>query len=164
MRRAVAALASVGLAACTPTPDAQLEISSPNVKETPEDVTLPAETTTAEPTTTTEPPTTVTSSPPQRPSTTVTLPPNSVARSTLPVDLGDVWWRLAMCEDGGRNRWFPPYSGYFHFLPSTYQAYGGVGYPHEHDYETQLAVAQRLQAAEGWYPWPGCAAKLGLLP
>lgn len=103
------------------------------------------------------------SAPPSTVSASSTIPPGSIANGPLPVNVGDVWWRLALCEDGGRNRWFPPYSGYFHFLPSTYQAYGGVGFPHEHDYETQLAVAQRLQSIEGWWPWPGCARKLGLL-
>ncbi len=76
--------------------------------------------------------------------------------------VNDVWWALALCEDGGRNRDFGPYSGYFHFLPSTYHANGGTGQPSDDDYETQKAVAQRLQAREGWAPWPGCRAKLGL--
>ncbi len=75
----------------------------------------------------------------------------------------DIWWKLALCEDGGKNRWFPPYSGYFHFLPSTWQGLGLTGYPHDHTYEEQKAGAIDLQARSGWGQWPGCASKLGLL-
>lgn len=74
----------------------------------------------------------------------------------------DVWWDLALCEDGGRNRDVGGYSGYFHFLPSTWAAAGGSGRPSDHDYATQLIVAVRLQAAAGWSPWPGCSRRLGL--
>jgi hypothetical protein len=83
-------------------------------------------------------------------------------RTPVAAPADDVWWALALCEDGGRNRDFGPYSGYFHFLPSTYHANGGTGQPSDDDYETQKAVAMRLQAREGWAPWPGCRAKLGL--
>lgn len=93
------------------------------------------------------------------PATTPTVRPTQLAPV---VHDDDVWWSLALCEDGGRNRDFGPYSGYFHFLPSTYHAYGGEGQPSGDDYATQLAVAQRLQSVEGWAPWPGCLAKLGL--
>jgi hypothetical protein len=132
------------------------------------------------PTTTEAPPepstTTTTVAPEPEPTTTVA--PVVVRRTTTTVELpspqsrttgrgseppaNDVWWSLALCEDEGRNRDFGPYSGYFHFLPSTYHAYGGVGQPSANSYEAQRAVAQRLQAVEGWWPWPGCKAKLGL--
>lgn len=94
------------------------------------------------------------------PTTTEVQPAPAAVRTAAPVD--DIWWALALCEDGGRNRDFGPYSGYFHFLPSTYRANGGSGQPSADDYETQKAVAQTLQAREGWAPWPGCRAKLGL--
>ena len=78
---------------------------------------------------------------------------------------GSGWASLAQCESGGNphintgNGFY----GAFQFTLSTWQAMGGTGYPHEHSYETQLAMAQQLQARSGWGQWPGCAAKLGLL-
>lgn len=78
---------------------------------------------------------------------------------------GSVWASLAQCESGGNphintgNGFY----GAFQFTLPTWQAMGGTGYPHEHSYETQLAMAQQLQARSGWGQWPGCAAKLGLL-
>ena len=112
--------------------------------------------------------TTTTTEPEPEPTTTThTHAPRQAVTTTAPELLrvqttNDIWWSLALCEDGGRNRDFGPYSGYFHFLPSTYHAYGGIGQPSHNSYEVQLAVAKRLQATEGWWPWPGCKAKLGL--
>ena len=89
----------------------------------------------------------------------------TTATTTTAVDDGSVWWRLAQCESGGNpaintgNGFY----GAFQFTLPTWQAMGGTGYPHEHSYETQLAMAQQLQARSGWGQWPGCAAKLGLL-
>lgn len=90
--------------------------------------------------------------------TPTTRPPTTVASAPA----NDIWWALALCEDSGRNRYFEPYSGYFHFLPSTYRSVGGTGMPHDDDYETQKGFAIKLQERDGWNPWPGCARKLGL--
>lgn len=76
-----------------------------------------------------------------------------------------VWDALAQCESGG-NWAINTGNGYYgglQFNLSTWQAYGGTGYPHEASRETQIAVAERLRAATGGYgSWPGCAASLGL--
>ena len=45
---------------------------------------------------------------------------------------------------------------------SSWQAVGGSGYPNQASPDTQIAMGQRLQAAQGWGAWPGCARKLGL--
>lgn len=76
---------------------------------------------------------------------------------------GDVWARLAQCESGMRNvNTGNGYYGYFQFSAGTWRSVGGSGLPHHHDYATQLAAAQRLQARSGWGQWPICSRKLGL--
>ncbi len=76
-----------------------------------------------------------------------------------------VWDQLAQCESGG-NWAINTGNGYYgglQFNLSTWQAYGGAGYPHQASRETQIAVATRLRDANGGYgAWPGCSASLGL--
>lgn len=76
-----------------------------------------------------------------------------------------VWDALAQCESGG-NWAINTGNGYYgglQFSLSTWQAYGGTGYPHQQSRETQIAVAERLRAATGGYgSWPHCSAQLGL--
>lgn len=81
-----------------------------------------------------------------------------------PVAGGSVWDSLAACESGGN--WAANtgngYYGGLQFSLQTWQAYGGSGMPHENSREAQIAVAQRVQAGQGWGAWPGCSSKLGL--
>jgi resuscitation-promoting factor RpfB len=83
-----------------------------------------------------------------------------------PVD-GSVWDRLAQCESGG-NWAINTGNGYYgglQFSEGTWLAYGGGEYaPYAHlaTREQQIAIAERLHAARGFQPWPGCRAKLGL--
>ena len=76
-----------------------------------------------------------------------------------------VWDSLAACESGG-NWAINTGNGYYgglQFSLSTWQAYGGSGYPHQNSREAQIAVAERLRAATGGYgSWPHCASVLGL--
>jgi resuscitation-promoting factor RpfB len=75
-----------------------------------------------------------------------------------------VWDQLAQCESGG-NWAINTGNGYYgglQFTLSTWQGYGGSGYPHEASREEQIAVAERVQAGQGWGAWPSCAAELGL--
>ncbi|WP_235931588.1 resuscitation-promoting factor [Actinomyces respiraculi] len=88
----------------------------------------------------------------------------TTATTTTAVNDGSVWWSLALCESGGNagiNTGNGLY-GAFQFSLPTWQSLGGTGYPHENSYETQLALAQALQARSGWGQWPACAASLGL--
>jgi hypothetical protein len=83
-----------------------------------------------------------------------------------PVSDGSVWDQLAQCESGG-NWSINTGNGYYgglQFSLSTWQAYGGTGYPHENSREQQIAVATRLRDANGgsYGSWPHCAAQLGL--
>nr|MBA3281245.1 transglycosylase family protein [Acidimicrobiia bacterium] len=41
-------------------------------------------------------------------------------------------------------------------------AVGGSGLPHQASRETQIAMGERLRAAQGWGAWPSCSSKLGL--
>ncbi|HEY6935043.1 MAG TPA: transglycosylase family protein [Marmoricola sp.] len=70
-----------------------------------------------------------------------------------------VWDRIAQCESGGN--WAANtgngYYGGLQFTLSTWHAYGGVGYPNEASRETQIAIAEKVRAAEGGYgAWPVC--------
>jgi uncharacterized protein YabE (DUF348 family) len=78
---------------------------------------------------------------------------------------GGVWDRLAECESGG-NWAINTGNGYYgglQFSLSTWQAYGGSGYPHENSKAEQIRIATKLRDATGGYgSWPACAAELGL--
>lgn len=75
-----------------------------------------------------------------------------------------VWDSLAQCESSGN--WGintgNGYAGGLQFSPSTWAAYGGTGSAANASREQQIAVAERVQAGQGWGAWPACAAKLGL--
>jgi hypothetical protein len=94
--------------------------------------------------------------------TTLRLSSTTLTTIRVVVPADDIWWQLALCEDGGKNRQFGSYHGYFHFALATWHGVGGDGAPEDYDYATQLHFAQILQRQEGWWPWPGCKAKLGL--
>lgn len=80
------------------------------------------------------------------------------ARPTTPG--GSVWDIIANCESGG-NWHINTGNGYYgglQFSLSTWRAYGGSGYPHENSREAQIAVAERMVAANGgsYGAWPHC--------
>ena len=77
---------------------------------------------------------------------------------------GSVWDSLAKCEAGG-NWAINTGNGYYgglQFSLGTWRANGGTGMPHEASREQQIAVAERVQASQGWGAWPSCTRKLGL--
>lgn len=121
---------------------------------------------TIETTTTTPAPTTSTTAAPAR--TVATTPPTTAAPAPPPPKPGDpndpaTWDRMALCEAGGD--WSANtgngYYGGLQFSLSTWESYGGAGYPHEATKATQIEVARRLHAARGWDAWPSCAQELG---
>ena len=78
-----------------------------------------------------------------------------------------VWDSIAQCESTGN--WSintgNGFSGGLQFTPSTWLAFGGGQYaPSAHlaTREQQIAVAEKVQATQGWGAWPACTAKLGL--
>ncbi|MBI3983707.1 resuscitation-promoting factor [Candidatus Microgenomates bacterium] len=82
---------------------------------------------------------------------------------------GDVWAALRQCECGGDygcntgNGFY----GAYQFDYSTWQSNAPSSYrdmyPHQAPPNIQDAAAQNLQSRRGWYPWPACARKLGLI-
>ncbi len=89
----------------------------------------------------------------------------SAANAAVPTaTASSVWDSLAQCESSGN--WGintgNGYAGGLQFSPSTWAAYGGTGSAASASREQQIAVAERVQAGQGWGAWPSCAAKLGL--
>lgn len=80
---------------------------------------------------------------------------------------GSVWDALAQCESGGD--WSintgNGFQGGLQFTPSTWAGHGGTAYaPSAHlaTREQQIAIAERVQASQGWGAWPACTASLGI--
>ncbi|MFE1515063.1 transglycosylase family protein, partial [Corynebacterium bovis] len=80
---------------------------------------------------------------------------------------GGVWDSIAQCESGGN--WAintgNGFNGGLQFTPSTWAAFGGTAYaPQAYmaTREQQIAVAEKVQAAQGWGAWPACTSKLGI--
>ncbi|WAZ20719.1 LysM peptidoglycan-binding domain-containing protein [Streptomyces cinnabarinus] len=79
---------------------------------------------------------------------------------------GGVWDRIAQCESGG-NWHISTGNGYYgglQFSASTWSAYGGTAYAATADQaskDQQIAVATKVQRAQGWGAWPTCSARAG---
>jgi hypothetical protein len=75
-----------------------------------------------------------------------------------------IWDRLSACEASGN--WHANtgngFSGGLQFTAGTWRAYGGSGSAWQASRETQIAVAQRVLAGQGWGAWPSCSRRLGL--
>lgn len=77
----------------------------------------------------------------------------------------DVWASLRICESGGdytRNSG-NGYYGAYQFSLSSWGNFDGYARPDLAPPAVQDAKAKATEAARGWYPWPACARKLGLL-
>ncbi|MGW3123330.1 transglycosylase family protein [Streptomyces sp. NPDC001107] len=79
---------------------------------------------------------------------------------------GGVWDRIAQCESGG-NWHINTGNGYYgglQFSAGTWRAYGGTAYASTAagaSREQQIAVATKVQHAQGWGAWPVCSARAG---
>ncbi|WP_068155721.1 resuscitation-promoting factor [Rhodococcus phenolicus] len=77
------------------------------------------------------------------------------------------WDALAQCEATGNwaiNTGNGFYGG-LQFTQQTWAGFGGTQYAPRADMATreqQIAVAEKVQAAQGWGAWPSCTSKLGL--
>ncbi|NLU62409.1 DUF348 domain-containing protein [Rhodococcus sp. HNM0563] len=77
------------------------------------------------------------------------------------------WDALAQCEATGNwaiNTGNGFYGG-LQFTQQTWAGFGGTQYAPRADMATreqQIAVAEKVQAAQGWGAWPACTSKLGL--
>lgn len=72
--------------------------------------------------------------------------------------------RLRQCESGGNYaiNTGNGYYGAYQFSAGTWRSLGLSGLPHQASPAEQDAAAARLQAQQGWRPWPGCSRKLRL--
>ncbi|MEW2163068.1 transglycosylase family protein [Streptomyces sp. NPDC007084] len=79
---------------------------------------------------------------------------------------GGVWDRIAQCESGG-NWHINTGNGYYgglQFSAGTWRAYGGTAYAPtaaQASRSAQIAVAGKVQRAQGWGAWPVCSARAG---
>lgn len=80
---------------------------------------------------------------------------------------GSVWDTIAQCESGGN--WSintgNGFKGGLQFTDQSWKAFGGGAYASSADQASraqQIAVAKKVQAAQGWGAWPGCTSKLGI--
>ncbi|MEU1502448.1 transglycosylase family protein [Streptomyces sp. NPDC005732] len=77
-----------------------------------------------------------------------------------------VWDRIAQCESGG-NWHINTGNGYYgglQFSAGTWRAYGGTAYAATADKASrsaQIAIAAKVQNAQGWGAWPTCSARAG---
>lgn len=86
--------------------------------------------------------------------------------AAAPANAG-VWDQLAQCESGGNwsTNTGNGFSGGLQFHPQTWAAYGGGQYAADASQATreqQIAVAEKVQASQGWGAWPACSAQAGL--
>ena len=81
------------------------------------------------------------------------------------IDTGDAWAQLRFCESGGNyaDNTGNGFYGAYQFDYGTWGGYGGYATADQAPPAVQDAKAQATQAARGWYPWPACARKLGLI-
>ncbi|MER0444819.1 transglycosylase family protein [Streptomyces sp. Edi4] len=77
-----------------------------------------------------------------------------------------VWDRIAQCESGG-NWHINTHNGYYgglQFDAGTWRAHGGGAYAPTADGASraqQIAVAVKVQRAQGWGAWPSCSRHAG---
>lgn len=95
---------------------------------------------------------------------TLALSATAANAATPTATSASTWDSLAQCESGGNwsTNTGNGFSGGLQFTPQTWAAYGGTGSPQNASRTQQIAVAEKVQASQGWGAWPACSAKLGL--
>ena len=131
--------------------------------------TVPATTTTLAPAATTVPASTVPATTTAPPAATTSPATGTSAAASAgagghPPPAGGVWLQLRLCESGD-NYQANTGNGFYGAYQFSWSTWSGLGFPGRPDLEPywmQDEAAQRLQAAQGWSPWPACSAALGL--
>ena len=74
------------------------------------------------------------------------------------------WDKIAACETGGdwNTDTGNGYYGGLQLNATTWRDYGGQGLPHQASKATQIGVAEKVLAKQGWGAWPVCSRKAGL--
>ncbi|MBC3193013.1 transglycosylase family protein [Pseudonocardia sp. C8] len=88
------------------------------------------------------------------------------AASAPSVNSTATWDKLAHCESTGQ--WDADtgngFKGGLQFTPSTWEEFGGTQFAPSADQASkseQIAIAKKVQKAQGWKAWPACTKKLG---
>ncbi len=90
-----------------------------------------------------------------------------LAATTASAATASDWEKIAACESGG-NWSINTGNGYYggvQFSESTWLGYGGGSYAStasQASESQQIAIANRVLAAQGWGAWPVCSVKAGL--
>jgi hypothetical protein len=106
-----------------------------------------------------------TTAPPARSGATTTTAPSSTTTTLGDPRVDATWDVLAQCESGGDwslDTGNGRYGG-LQIDVHTWREYGGRGFPDQQSRETQITVARRIQAGEGWDYWSSCATRLGYI-
>jgi resuscitation-promoting factor RpfA len=96
-----------------------------------------------------------------------TLAVSVIAPAAAHAATSSQWDRVAQCESGGN--WAADtgngYYGGLQFSASTWDGYGGQAYAptaNEASAGEQMAVADKVLAAQGWGAWPVCSREAGV--
>lgn len=104
---------------------------------------------------------------PTRQAPVATPVPRPVATPVVYTGDTSVWDRIAACESGG-NWAINTGNGYYgglQFSSSTWLGYGGGAYAPRADLasrDQQIAIAEKVQASQGWGAWPVCSVRAGV--
>lgn len=95
--------------------------------------------------------------------TSQSRPPAYVTSSNS--SLGGAFYEIRLCESGDNYSLDTGngYYGAYQFSLSTWYALGFSGLPSQAPPSLQDQAAQLLYERSGWYSWPGCAYRLGLI-
>jgi Transglycosylase-like domain len=98
------------------------------------------------------------------PPTTAPAASSGASAAGEPPPAGGVWLELRDCESGDNYQEDTGngFYGAYQFAASTWSGLGLPGLASDAPYWLQDEAAQRLQAEDGWSPWPACSATLGL--
>lgn len=93
------------------------------------------------------------------------LTATGVAVTSAPAEAAptSTWDRVAQCESSG-NWHIDTGNGYYgglQFSMSTWLGYGGSGNPANASKSTQIRIAEKVLAGQGWGAWPVCSVKAG---
>lgn len=117
------------------------------------------------------PPPTAAPAPPPPPAPTAPMPPPTTASpppappaAPATSSLANDFAELRQCESGDNYQIDTGngFYGAYQFAESTWLSLGYTGFPNQAPPAVQDQAAERLQAEDGWAPWPACSALLGL--
>jgi nucleoid-associated protein YgaU len=97
----------------------------------------------------------------------IAVAPMALGAGTANADSGVNWDAVAACESGGNwaTNTGNGYYGGLQFSASTWDGFGGTAYASRADEASpseQMAIADKVVAAQGWGAWPVCSRVAGV--